>query len=177
MDLNQIQLQGAQVAGLYPNTLVELAAENMPPVVPETPQERPAANEAPAVPGFLGQHGKGILLVNDDPDSVFIADNDLEVLTKIMDRAGISLADIAIVNWARIAHKDGNALQSALNSNRILLFGVSPEAFGLAAVFPHYQIQKLGGRTYLCAPPVSALARAEDAVKKTFWSAFRSWLG
>jgi hypothetical protein len=177
MDLNDIQLQGAQLAGLYPSTLVELAGDPGSRIVPEPAPTRPAAPAEPAKPGFLGRHGKSILLVNDDPDSVFIADADLEVLTKIMDRAGIGLADIAIVNWAQLPDADGGALLAELNSGRVLLFGITPEAFGLPALFPHYQIQKLAGRTYLYAPPVAELAKADAGVKKAFWDAFRAWLG
>jgi hypothetical protein len=177
MDLNHIHLQGAQLAGLYPSSLVELAGDATAPPAAKAAPERPAAPAEAPVPAFLGQHGKSILLVNDDPESVFIADADLEVLTKVMDRAGIGLADIAIVNWSRLPAADGNILLEQMNSGRVLLFGLTPEAFGLPAVFPHYQVQKLAGRSYLYSPPVAQLAKADAGVKKAFWDAFRTWLG
>ncbi|TCJ17559.1 hypothetical protein EPD60_05035 [Flaviaesturariibacter flavus] len=176
MDLNHIQLRDTQLVGLYGKTLVELPSANAAPPPEEAPPARTAAPEPASPPPFLGQHGKGILMVNEDPENVFIADADLEVLTKIMDRAGTGLAEIAIVNWARLGHTDGPALVSGLNSSRVLLFGVTPERFGLPAVFPHFQVQKLAGRSYLCAPPVAELATADASVKKNFWNAFQAWL-
>ncbi|RYY90288.1 MAG: hypothetical protein EOO15_03225 [Chitinophagaceae bacterium] len=176
MDLNHIQLGGAQLAGLYGHSLVELPSADAPMIPEDAPPARAAAPAPATPPAFLGQHGKGILMVNEDPENVFIADGDLEVLTKIMDRAGTGLAEIAIVNWSRLGHTDGPALVTGLNSGRVLLFGITPERFGLPAVFPHFQVQKLAGRSYLCAPPVATLANADATVKKAFWNAFQAWL-
>ncbi|RYY85368.1 MAG: hypothetical protein EOO15_17245 [Chitinophagaceae bacterium] len=178
MDLNDIQLSSNQLAQLYEKTLVELQSEAPPQAMPKVaPVATLATEQQAAPPSYLGQNGKGILLVNNDPASRFIADGDLEVLTKIMDRAGIGLADIAIVNWAQLSPADGPSLLTQLESRRVLLFGLSPQAFGLPAVFPAYQVQQLSGRTYLCAPPVAELATAADAIKKNFWTSFKSWLG
>ncbi|GAA4326861.1 hypothetical protein [Flaviaesturariibacter amylovorans] len=182
MNLNDIRLTPQHLAGLYSSSLVELGTPS-----PGHPLPPPAAEPAPVAasplaplpgpPPFLGQHGKGILMVNNDPEARFIADGDLEVLTKIMGRAGIGLADIAIVNWAQLPAPDGPALLGALPSRQVLLFGLGPDVFGLPVLFPHYQVQQLSGRTYLCAPPLSVLANAEEAVKKNFWTSFKTWLG
>ncbi|RYY39430.1 MAG: hypothetical protein EOO08_10395 [Chitinophagaceae bacterium] len=178
MDLNDIRLSHNHLAELYTDSLVELASEAVPETAENNPTKPvPAAAPAPAATHYLGQHGRSVLLVNNDPAVRFIADADLEVLTKIMDRAGIGLADIAIVNWAQLPAADGSALLSELGSKRVLLFGLAPDAFGLPVVFPHHQVQQLSGRSFLCAPPVAELAVSADSVKKTFWTSFKTWLG
>jgi len=170
MNLNNIRFSARQVADLYNRDLI--ASEPG-----EGPEGPAAAQPEPESLTFLGQHARGILVVNSDPAAVYLSDEDLAVLTKMLEPNGFSLADVAIINWHRLPAQNGTALTERLGSQKVLLFGLTPEAFGLPALFPPFQVQPLGGRSYLHAPPLATLARADKEVKITFWNALRKLLG
>lgn len=192
MDLNDIQLSGSQLAGLYAQTLVELAPENgmagpatptpppapkAAPAPPAAPQPAPAAVAAAAAkPSFLGQNGKGILVITDDAGAPYLGDGDLAFLTTVLGACQLGLGDVAIVNWRRLEAPDGPTLAAELEARQVLLFQVTPDAFGLPAHFPAFQVQNLGGRTYVHAPALAEIA-ADKELKKALWTALKKLFG
>ena len=196
MDLNDIQLNGSLVAGLYAQSLVELnpgqaSAEATAPAAPAAPKAAPApAPSAAAAPGtapsavapaaarpaFLGQNGRGILVVNDEAGAPYLTDADLTFLTNVLGACQLGLGDVAIVNWQRLGATDGLALATELDARQVLLFRVTPDAFGLPANFPAFQVQNLGGRTYVHAPALAQIA-ADKELKKALWLALKKMFG
>ncbi|RYY99133.1 MAG: hypothetical protein EOO11_05920 [Chitinophagaceae bacterium] len=180
MNLNDIHLSPQQLAGLYGSSLVELASSTAPmaPAAPPpaaTPGAAPAAKQAPApavATAFLGQNQKGILVVTADPAAAYLADADLVFLTNVLGACNLGLADVAIVNWAHLDSPGGDALSAELAAKQVLLFGVTPDAFGLPVVFPPFQVQALAGRTYMQAPPLAAIS-ADISQKKALWMALK----
>ncbi|GAB4092404.1 hypothetical protein [Flaviaesturariibacter terrae] len=188
MDLNHIQLSGAQLAELYPNSLVELAspgtAAGHGPPAPAAPKSAPAAAPAAAapaaaataLPSYLGQNGKGILVVTADRDAPYLGDADLAFLTNVLGACSLGMGDVAIVNWRRLEAPDGPALSAALQARQVLLFDLTPADFGLPANFPPFQVQALAGRTYLHAPALGPIA-ADKELKKALWLALKKMFG
>jgi hypothetical protein len=165
MDLNNIQLSGSQLAGLYTSTLVELDGEKVNAVIP---QPAPAADIRAETPAVLGQNARGILIVTSDPSAPFLADADLAFLTNVLGACNLGLGDVAILNWLRMEDPKGVEIAAHLNATKVLLFQVTPGVFGLPANFPAFQVQALGGRTYLHAPALPQIA-ADKELKKSLW--------
>jgi hypothetical protein len=83
----------------------------------------------------LGDNRRGIAVVVRDENAVFINDEWLETLGKLLDALKINLADIAIIN----VHQNPVAfaqLQKELNARYILLFGVATEQIQLPFTIP-----------------------------------------
>ncbi|RYY66857.1 MAG: hypothetical protein EOO12_02980 [Chitinophagaceae bacterium] len=189
MDLNDIQLSGSQLAGLYAQSLVEItpaggAATPLPvpretpaPPAPAAPKAAaPAPSGTPQTPAFLGQNSRGILVVTDEAGAPYLADADLAFLTNVLGACGLGLGDVAIVNWRRLEAPDGPALAAALQARQVLLFAVTPDTFGLPANFPPFQVQPLGDRTYVHAPALAGIA-ADKELKKALWLSLKKLFG
>ncbi|MER3465284.1 MAG: hypothetical protein C4329_13610 [Chitinophagaceae bacterium] len=158
MSLNNVQLPPHLVADLYKNSLVETHATD----VPVSADFR-----------HLGSNHQNILIVVNDPSVAFMADDDLNFLTNILNACKLSLADVAVVNQATQTLPDYHSLIGYFESKVILLFGIEPPAFGLPIQFPSFQIQKFEGQTYLAVPTLSNLA-GDKALKGKLWNCLKT---
>ena len=152
MDLNQIKLTSQQVADLYSNVLIESGATVMP---------------ASTTIRFLGNNKENILIVVNTDNTVFIADDDLKFLTTVLAACKMSLADVAIINWQNV-NADYKSILVELSSKAVLLFGVTPNEFGLPINFPFYQVQRFDERQFVFAPPLSEIGKDVNS-KKELW--------
>lgn len=124
---------------------------------------------------WLGNFGKRVLVVVNDPSALHINDKDFELLTKILGSVGLSTADIALVNAA--THSlEYNALQEKLPAAVGLYFGIEPVTIGAPIKFPHFQVQPWNNTKFLYAPSISELNGTGPqaiSLKKELWTALK----
>ncbi|MBN8851338.1 MAG: hypothetical protein BGO55_09455 [Sphingobacteriales bacterium 50-39] len=171
MSLNDIQLKDLVVSELYRDNL--LASDTPPPastlVTVSTPVAASAPVTAPAAPSptgykFLGNNRRKISIIVNAPDTPFLPDDQLSVLTRMLEACRMNIGDVAIVNHAA-APVAINTLKHQLQPGFVLLFGPTPRDIGLPMDFPVFKIQPYDQCTYLTAPSLEDMVRPGDESK------------
>ncbi|MEO6069920.1 MAG: hypothetical protein ABIN57_07745 [Chitinophagaceae bacterium] len=157
MSLNDINLTNYQLASLYPNVLVEPMGK--------------AGAELYAL-NYLGGNLSHILLVINKDFTAFLSDAEFTFLTSILGACKLSIADVAIYNWAQQEVPSHTSILAQLKSKKVLLFDLDPTQFGLPLFFQHYQIQSFNNLTFLSAPSLLAIENNVEE-KKNFWNALK----
>jgi hypothetical protein len=157
MSLNNIQLKDLAIAELYRDNL--LASEG---TVAATAAIAPSPT--PAGYKFLGTNHRRISIIVHSPGKVFLPDDQLGVLTKMLEACKMNMGDVAIVNHAASPVVIAQ-LKQQLQPSFILLFGPKPPDIGLPMDFPVFKIQAYDQCTYLTAPSLEELVRPGDEGK------------
>ena len=148
------------LADLYPNSLV-LVERN------ETAQQEVAApmiKAAQPQKWFLGNNGKKISILVKEPDAVYLNDDHLNFLTKILGACQLNMGDVAIVNTLQQPVKFSE-IKKELDPEVGILFGVTSEDIQLPFTVPYYQVQPYGGTRFLLAPALTAYNEAAPDAK------------
>ncbi len=199
MELDGFRLSPDQIAVLYKSSLVVIPGarkvsggfdgqKNVPPAAdsqrlngPETaPVNAGAAAKAPAaaLPAanaplkFMGNNKRHILLLVRDPSAVFLDEKTFQFLISIMDACKLSMEDVALVNTAHTGTRSLTDIAGELGSQIILFFGIPLSEMELPMVFPNYQVQAYGGKTYLGADPLVGIA-ADRMQKGLLWGSLK----
>lgn len=169
MNLNNIDLNPALMASLYPDSLVlpekDINQENHTISQKAVTDNIPEKKAADAGWKFLGNNEKNILIVMNHTDAVFMPDEELELLKNILGACKLSLGDVAIVNLNNQNTAGWKELTGYLKSKIVFLFDIEPSRWGLPLSFPAYQLQPFNGCTYLYAPSLQLIAT--DKVEKS----------
>ena len=148
MSLNEIQLPGLVIAGLYKNSLITPGQQ--------APQEK-VLQTSPGAYTFLGDNLKKIVLVVSSPDSVFLPEEHLLLLTKMLGACKLNIGDVAIINhFSTPATILG--INQQLDPKVIILFGLEPTMIKLPFTLPAFKIQEYDGCNYLYTPALSELS-------------------
>ncbi len=137
-------------------------------------QIAPAANLT-----WLGNFGKRILVVVNDPTALHINERDFEFLGKILASVKLSMADIALVNAATHA-LEYYTLNEKLPAAVAFYFGIQPVDIGAPIKFPYFQVQSWNHTRFVYAPTLAELsAPVPQAVelKKELWAALKKIFG
>lgn len=164
MSLNNIQLNTQQLVQLYENVLVE-----------DVPRPKSVEESQPAIRS-LGGNAKKVLILVQKEGEAFLPDSELQFLTTVLGACGLSLADIALVNFASLAQKNYSALLEHFNSKQVVLFDVTPLQLGMPINFPPFQVQAFKDCRYLQAPALH-LIEADVTLKKSLWGALKNMFG
>lgn len=176
MDINHIELNYEQVAGLY-NTLLVVGDPSPPPAaeIPAKPQSAdqvsrpplPANNDS----GYksLGNNQQKVLVLVDYPHISFLPDDQLRFLTGILNACKLSMADVAILNLHHYPDAGYKQLLAFFGSTKMLLFGQEPGRIGLPLDFPAFQLQAFNGCTYHWSPSLNELEN-ERQLKTKLWN-------
>lgn len=157
MSLNQVQLSPQQVASLYNSLLIE------PVQAAETAQK-----SLPYLGGFLQQ----VLIIVNKDQTQFLTEAEFDFLSNILAACKLTIADVAVINWATAGATDYNEVAKTLHSKTVLLLDADPSFIGLPLFFPHYQIQQFAGTAFLSAPSLHTLESTLEE-KKKFWAALK----
>lgn len=178
MSDEKIQLPDFLIAELYKGSLVDLDTfklKEAQAVVEEQAANAPKTVDSTEKIKFLGENGKGNIIIVDQPEAVFLMEDDLTFLTNILKACQLNLADIAIINIA--AHRvNYEAIKEQLNPRNILLFDVEPSAIKLPFMIPAFQLQKFDGCTIMVAPPLHLLNKPTTdgkLLKTKLWLSLR----
>ncbi|HWB25473.1 MAG TPA: hypothetical protein VG738_08325 [Chitinophagaceae bacterium] len=178
-----VQLPGFVIAGLYKDTLVITGDAD----TPQTQQpaqitqieeaDEPKTVQTAQKKWFLGDNKKGIVIVAKDENAVFINEEWLETLSRMLGGLEINLGDTAIVNM----HNNPvsfTELKQQLNARHVIMFGVTTTQLGLPFTIPPYQVQNYAGCTLLSAPletlaGLTATTNAIKAEKRKLWDSLK----
>jgi hypothetical protein len=175
MGLNNIELNAALLQDLYAKSLV-LADEDSRPAeakkeslanVATKPQATTSDSINAALP-VLGHNKKGITIIVDYPELPHLPDAMLDFLTRMLQACKLSMADVAIYNFAGNRDIVAKDITSQLKSKTVLLFGLDPMHFGLSTQFPEFQVQPLAGIVYLYAPALE-ICQSDKLIKSRLW--------
>jgi len=184
MSLNNIQLKDLVVSELYKDNLLASESTGAITAAPATPPPAPKTSDTPSAPKtstapppaptgykFLGNNRRKISIIVRSPGIAFLPDDQLNVLTKMLEACRMNMGDVAIVNHAATPVVIGQ-LKPQLQPSFVLLFGPTPPDIGLPMDFPLFKIQAYDQCTYLTAPSLEDLARPGDdsrLLKSKLW--------
>lgn len=176
-----IRLPGFVIAGLYKDLLV-IAGE----VSVRKVQIKQQVNNKTTKPEtsvttlpkkwYLGNNRKNIVIIVKDISAVFINDEWLSTLGKLLAACKLNLADVAIINCG---HNNITfaAIKDALLPQRVFMFDVTTEDIQLPFAIPYYQVQQYGGCTFMTAQGSTLSAgpntEATAAEKRKLWEKLR----
>jgi len=144
MSLNDIQLSPIIISALYKNSLVVISDDQL----------REAATEQSYK--FLGGNKKNIVLIAQSSDAVFVSEEHLAFITKLLGACKINLEDAAIINNAHSKATIGE-LKKQLVPKVLIFFGVEPTTIKLPLHFPMFKMQEYDGCMYLYVPSLEEL--------------------
>lgn len=123
------------------------------------------ASDAPGAPyRFLGKNAQHVSIVVFSPTEPFLPDDQLALLTKMLDACRLNLGDVAIINHAtQPVHF--SRLAEQLQPKRVILFGIQPELTGLPLSFPPFKEQEYAGCTYLLATSLTEMNQPTEEGK------------
>ena len=176
MDLGRLTLSPYQVSQLYTKSLVVVPGGKPRALRPETAP--PAAAAAPRTPAavpplkYLGENQQHILILVRDTSAVFLEEKAFQFLLSVLEACKLSMASVALVNLAGETARSPEAIADELGSTQVLLFGIDIGALDLPMVFPTYQVQPHGRRTYLGADALSQIAE-ERTLKGRLWACLK----
>ncbi len=161
MSLNNIQLPASVLQSLYNKSLYDL----------NTDKSEVISDEAANIV-FLGNNAKKIIILVNSTAAIYLPDEELNFLLGILTACKLSMADVALINMAKnpaIQYKD---ISNQLKAEKIILFGIEPEAIGLPLQFPPYQIQKFNNQVYLSSASLTGL-QADKEEKLKLWNCLK----
>ncbi len=129
---------------------------------PIAPLEKVSSTETPI--RFLGENKKHIVVLVHTSNYPYLADNSLELLTKMLGACGLNMGDIALVNENN-TKQEWRIIQDELKPEVALFFGSKIWQQQLPFAMPNYQVQPHGSTVYLTAPHLDSLDGTSDLIK------------
>jgi hypothetical protein len=111
----------------------------------------------------------------DSPGHVFLSDEELAFIGKILGACKLNIADVAIVNHATIPVLISE-LKKQLEPVILLLFGLDPTGIRLPVQFPQFKTQVYDGCNYLYVPSLPELDKDTEEgklLKSKMWVCLR----
>jgi len=152
MNLNQLKLNKKFQALLYQNTLV-CTKDNF-----DVKQDEL---------NFLGNNEKGIVFIVSDPNSKFLDDSQWEFFNNLLNACGLTVADIALINFYHTA-VSYDKIKQQLSASILLAFGVNSKQLDLSFAIPAFQIQNYNGQTIMLCPSLAEIQTNKE-LKKQLW--------
>ena len=175
------------LASLYPNSLVIIDGKDAASKPDDKGRDLPVANKENVQNDnaiwdkkfWLGDNAKNILLLVDDPNNVYISDQNLDFLGKILAACQFNLSDVALVNLARTPVRI-EILEEKITPKYMLFFHCKQSQIGLKDDLKPYQPDRKNGCTYLMT---SSLSKMNDGTleskqeKQRFWISLKQIFG
>ena len=176
-------LPASVLVSLYKDTLVLPDSEKKDTIIPNkeekitatsannTPIEVAKVKKSTGPLKHLGDHNKKILVIVNDPNSVYLNEADFILLTSILNACKLTIADIALVN---IGNQETSLHQilETLPSSIIMCFDVASTDLKIKLPNTLYKVTELGesnlffSKALSCMQGTSAEAKLE---KGTLW--------
>lgn len=162
MSLDNIQIPTALVQNLYKKTLVDL----------ETNQSAEIQKKEDNW-SFLGENKKHITLIINENEYAYLSEDDMKFLMDILAACKLSMADVALINFARNPAINDEELLKHFAPEKIIFFGISLPDLGFPLQIPMYKLQSYNQQTYLTAPTLQILSAQKDQ-KILFWNCLKT---
>ncbi len=162
----KINLPDFVIADLYKDCLVidNVAIENKKTAAKVLMVQNGEEKEKPQ-DFWLGANKKNILFLVHATDAIYIKDEHLATLTKILEALRMNLADVAIINHL-CTPKSFQELKETLHPKFIFLFGFGLKHLHIPFTIPDYQVQQYDNCTFMTAPSITLSSSNTDAIKK-----------
>jgi DNA polymerase III psi subunit len=161
MHLDHIHIPGIVLQEWYATALVDLG-HGHPGEISKTERKLP----------FLGDNHKKVAVVVEDQEAQYLTDKSLDLLLDILKACKLSMADVALVNIAKLPSLAYSDFSGQLAADKIILFGVPPISIQLPLDFPRYQVQRYDGRQYLYSADLPSLEK-DKAEKTKLWTSLK----
>lgn len=161
MSIDQIQLPGYLCRQMFAKSLLDKAK----------PSGGTSASGKIKLTG-LGANGRNILFLVNDTQNKFLAENEMKLLSDLLNACKISMEDIVLVNYDQNRGVNYRELTDQFQSKKILIFGVTAADLELPFTIPFFQIQKYQEQTYLISPSLSDFS-SNVALKKELWNCLK----
>ncbi len=158
MSLDNIQLSSYLLHNLYNKSLVDLE-----------PEQKITDSLLPTTIKYLGKNEKQLAILVRDEENVFLDDDNLNFLIKIMSACQVTLADMALINIHKQEKVNYQSIMQELKAVKIIFFGPEPQQLSFPLQFPHYQVQRYNKQVYLAAPSLDIL-KINKEEKTKLWS-------
>lgn len=164
-----INLPEVVIAGLYKDSLM-LVGENpkaTTAIRQQVTNKKEKQEEAPAPISkkwYLGNNKKNISIIIEDATAVFINDEWLGTLGKLLAACKLNIGDVAIINNLNSGILFPE-LKEQLQPKYIFMFDVSMQDLKLPFTIPNYQVQQYAGTTFMTAPAATLSDANTEAVK------------
>lgn len=113
---------------------------------------------------FLGGNKKRIAFIVNCKTDVYLPDNQLDWLGKMLDACKLNLGDVAIANIANSRFTIAD-IKNELQSTAVILLGTEPFAIQLPLNFPHFNLQSYDNMTFLYTPSPDQLNQPTNEAK------------
>lgn len=165
----KVELPYFAIADIFPESLV-LIEEGVSTTMEKKEKPAGAVPDKPAVAQkkkfYLGDNFKKIAVLVDDKDNIFLDDECLAQLTKILTACKVTMADIALINIANTP-VDYSALKESLTPSVYIFFGVEAKTIQLPFTIPYYQVQNYAESKFIFSPSlISIKGNTEDEKKE-----------
>ena len=181
MKVEKTILPPAVLVSLYKDSLV-LAEKEIKPIqiaenkLPGKEQQTiPEATEMASPIKYLGDHHKKILVVVNDPESVYLNETDFILLTSILNACKLTIADIALINLAK-KNFSLHQILTQVPSDFVLVFDINPMQLKIKLPTKLYTPILLGETQLLFSNNLSLMQGIDQAskIEKTkLWSALK----
>jgi hypothetical protein len=141
MGINNIQLSRLQLFALYPDVLV----------MEKNPDGQPSVTYR-----FLGNNLRKICFVVHYPDVVFLPEDQLEFLSKMLSACHCTIADVSVLNTAGTP-VDIQELRKQLNPEMLFLCGIDPASVNLREQGEPFTITLYQGISVLFIPSLGVI--------------------
>lgn len=157
MEIDNIQLTSYLCEKMFAGSLVDLTEDS------EVNSSIPKA----AI-NSLGENKRNILFLVSNDRYLFLADDEMILLSGLLSACRISMADIALVNFHQCPATAYGQFLEVFQPKKILLFGVTAADVQLPFTIPFFQIQKFEEQVYLICPSLSKLINNKK-LKQELW--------
>jgi RNAse (barnase) inhibitor barstar len=157
MSLDNIQLPAILLQQLFKDSLVELNGVQV------------NNEKAQHTFTYLGRYQKKILLVVTVKEAIYLQDEALAFVIKLLVACQCTMDDVAILNTEKNKEVTYTSINKNLQPNIVLLFDVSPDSIDMPLSFPYYQVQKYNSQVFLYCPSVLQLLQDVEQ-KKQLWA-------
>lgn len=170
-------LPASVLVSLYKDTLVLPDEEKKPEIIQNKEEKEAKTVEIPKVKKLvgplkhLGDHHKKILVIVNDPNSVYLNETDFILLTSILNACKLTIADIALVN---IGNQETSLHQilETLPSSKIMCFDVAPTDLKIKLPTTLYKVNELGESILFFSKALSSMQGTGAEAKQekgTLW--------
>jgi DNA polymerase III psi subunit len=158
MSIDDIQLPGFVIQNLFQNSLVDLTGN-------ETQQGLVTNKEL----NIFGGNKQHIILLVNNPDVVFVTDQQLTFLSGILNACKLMLEDVGLLNIASYPAISYKKISDIFTPQIVIMFGILPDAIQLPFVMPEFQRQSYNNQVYLAVPSLTELEKNKE-LKRKLWT-------
>ena len=123
------------------------------------------ATEMPSPIKYLGDHHKKILVVVNDPESVYLNETDFILLTSILNACRLTIADIALINVGN-QKASLHEMLTKLPSLLVIAFDLDAKALKIKLPSTLYKVTPLGEANLLFSAALSTMQGSSADAKK-----------